>query len=329
MIATLCFLATPAVAQEAPRVVADIAPIRSLVAQIMDGVGSPSQLIPTGASPHGYAMRPSEARALGEAELVVWVGPALTHWLEDPLDTLSGDALRLTLMDHGGSKTLPMREAEYLGSHEHDHAEAHGDEGHADHAGHADHSEHEGHAEHKDHAAHVGHDHHGDIDPHGWLSPSNAVLWAGLIAQQLSEIDPDNAATYDTNWRTFTADVQSLEQELAAQMEPYRDTPFMVMHDAFQYFEATFGVEADAFIVPGDGSAPGPARIKALRDHLAEHPAVCAFTAPQENDALLRTALEGQPTRVAVLDPIGDGETPYGTLMRQFADNMVACFEGE
>lgn len=325
MLIPLCLVSAPllvqgvtasaVVAQEAPRVVADIAPIRALVAQIMEGVGTPSQLIPTGASPHGYAMRPSEARALGEADLVVWVGPGLTHWLEEPLDSLSADAVRLTLMEHAGTQSLPMREAEVLeaeSDHDHDHDHDKADKA-DDHAGHD----------------HAGHDHHGDVDPHGWLSPSNAVLWSGLIAHQLGQIDPANAATYDANWNGFRTEMETLEQELGAMLAPYRDTSFIVLHDAFHYFEATFGVEAEAFIVPGDGSAPGPARMKALRDHLAKHPATCAFTAPQENEALLMTAIEGQGTRVAMLDPMGDGELSYATLLRQFAQDMVTCFKGE
>lgn len=314
-LAALCIVATPAFAQEPPNVVVDIAPIRSLVAQIMDGVGTPSQIIPTGASPHGYAMRPSEARALSNADLVVWVGPALTHWLEEPLETLASDAEHLTLTALGGSKELPMREAELLeASHdddhaEHDHDKEHKEEGHEDHAGH-------------------GHAHHGDVDPHGWLSPSNAVLWAGVISKKLGEIDPDNAQTYTANWEELNAEIQTLEAELTAVLTPYRDTPFVVLHDAFYYFEETFGVEAEAFVIAGDGATPGPARVQALREHLAANPVTCAFTAPQENERLLRTATEGQEVRVAVLDPLGDGEASYATFMRAFATAMVDCFEG-
>lgn len=296
-LAALCFLATPAAAQDAPRVVSDIAPINALVTQIMQGVGTPSQIIPTGSSPHSYAMRPSEARALGQADLVVWVGPALTHWLEEPLDTLSGDAVRLTLMKADGAMTLPLRDATELGEeddHDHDHD-------------------------------HEGHGHEGDVDPHGWLAPSNAVLWATSIAQSLSEIDPANGTVYAANLEDFKAQMNDLDKEIKAKLSPYSDTPFIVLHDAFHYFEATFDVEAEAFIIPADGSTPGPAQVKALREYLTEHPASCAFTAPQENDGLLRTVIEGQGTRIAALDPMGNGTESYATLIRQFADDMVAC----
>ena len=314
-LAALCIVATPAFAQEPPNVVVDIAPIRSLVAQITEGVATPSQIIPAGASPHGYAMRPSEARALSNADLVVWVGPALTHWLEEPLETLASDAEHLMLMALGGSKELPTREAEMLeASHDDDHAEHDHDKEHND----------EGHDEHEGH----GHAHHGDVDPHGWLSPSNAVLWAGVVSKKLGEIDPANAQTYTANWEKLNAELQTLEADLTAMLTPYRDTPFLVLHDAFHYFEETFGVEAEAFVIAGDGATPGPARVQALREHLAANPVTCAFTAPQENERFLRTATEGQEVRVAVLDPLGDGEASYATFMRAFATAMVDCFEG-
>jgi len=301
---------SPAFASEPPNVVADIAPIRSLVAQIMDGAGSPSQIIPTGASPHSYAMRPSEARALQGADLVVWVGPALTHWLEEPLDTLARDALRLTLMDSVGTRNLPMRAAETLEqegqghSHDHDHDHATANE--------------DGH----------GHDHAGDTDPHGWLDPANAVLWGAMIAAQLAELDPDNADLYQKNWAALRDEVEVLMPQIAKMLAGAQEKPFIVLHDSFHYFEVAFGIEAQSFVIPGDGSTPGPARLKALRDHLVARPAVCAFTEPQENDALLQTAIEGQGTRVTVLDPMGDGQMRYADLMRGFAKAMAECLTG-
>jgi len=324
LIAAFWLFAAPATAQNAPNVVADIAPIRALIAQVMEGVGTPSQIIPTGASPHGYAMRPSEARALRDADLVVWVGPALTHWLEEPLDTLGGDATRLTLMDVAQSVELPNRAALVIEA-----KKAHGDE----HAGHDHGDDHAGHDHGDDHAGHdhgddhTGHDH-GEIDPHGWLSPENATHWADAIAAQLSVMDPDNAAAYAQNLATLRAEISQATSDIAEILAPHAGKRFIVLHDAYQYFEAAFDVRATAFIVPVTGAAPGPARIAALRDQLAENPAVCAFTAPQENDALLRTALGNAGTRVVALDPLGDGEGPYADLLRSFANDIAACLAG-
>jgi len=154
------------------------------------------------------------------------------------------------------------------------------------------------------------------------------VLWAGAVAQSLGRMDPANAALYQRNLETLSAELAGLEAEITVQLAPYADTPFIVLHDGFQYFEAAFGVEADAFIIPSDGQTPGPATLRALRDHLAGQPAVCAFTEPQENESLMLTAIDGGQTRMAVLDPLGDGQISYATLLRNIADDMVGCLSG-
>ncbi|WP_386173775.1 zinc ABC transporter substrate-binding protein [Sulfitobacter sp. R86518] len=158
---------------EVPRVATDIAPVHSLVSMVMQGAGSPDLIIPPGASPHSYAMRPSEARAVAKADLVVWVGPSLAPWLEEPMSSLAQGAERLTLQDVEGIRLLTNRSGVAFEAHDHGDHEGHDDhDGHDDHAGHVDHeghdhSAHEGHGDHEDHKDHDGHDDHAGHDDHG------------------------------------------------------------------------------------------------------------------------------------------------------------------
>ncbi|WP_386166916.1 zinc ABC transporter substrate-binding protein [Sulfitobacter pontiacus] len=158
---------------EVPRVATDIAPIHSLVSMVMQGAGSPDLIIPPGASPHSYAMRPSEARAVAKADLVVWVGPSLAPWLEEPMSSLAQGAERLTLQDVEGIRLLTNRSGVAFEAHDHGDHEGHeGHDGHDDHAEHDDHeghdhSAHEGHGDHEDHKDHDGHDDHAGHDDHG------------------------------------------------------------------------------------------------------------------------------------------------------------------
>ena len=158
---------------EVPRVATDIAPVHSLVSMVMQGAGSPDLIIPPGASPHSYAMRPSEARAVAKADLVVWVGPSLAPWLEEPMSSLAQGAERLTLQDVEGIRLLTNRSGVAFEAHDHGDHEGHDDhDGHDDHAEHDDHeghdhSTHEGHDDHEDHKDHDGHDDHAGHDDHG------------------------------------------------------------------------------------------------------------------------------------------------------------------
>ena len=320
----LPLLFTASLAQaDAPRVAVDIAPLHSLVAQVMDGVGTPDLIMPPGASPHHYALRPSEATALAEADLVIWVGPDLTPWLEGALENLAGEAGHIALLDAEETAVLPFREGIdfNLGAEgDHDTHEEHDD--HEDHGAHEDHAE-EGHDEHDDE-----HHHHGGIDPHAWLSPENAKAWLGVIAREVALIDPANAAAYVTNAKRGAEKIDAVSLEIADLLASQQATPFLVFHDAYQYFEGAYGLTNVAAISLGDATTPGPARLAALRDLAAERGITCVLTEPQFDPKLARTIVdEGYDT--GILDLMGSAVAPgpelYVAMMRGLADGFTTC----
>lgn len=336
--------AGPALA-DPPRVATDIPPVHSLVAQVMQGVGKPDLILPPGASPHGYAMRPSEAAMLAEADLIVWTGPILAPWLERAIDTLGANAASLELLETEGTLLLEFREGVAF-EHEHGHEHGHGAEEDHAHGGHGDdgdegdegdearasdaHHDHDaeaGRAERADQEAHA-HDHAG-ADPHAWLDPQNARVWLGAIADALSEADPANAATYARNAAEGQAQLDALADELAKTLAPIRDRPFIVFHDAYHYFEHRFGIEAAGAISLSDASPPGPARISEIRDVLARTGAACVFAEPQFAPGLIETVTEGAPARAATLDPVGQSLEPgpdlYPRLLRDLAAGLRDC----
>jgi zinc transport system substrate-binding protein len=299
---------------DVPRVATDIAPVHSLVAQVMAGVGTPDLTIPPGASPHSYSMRPSEARALAGANLVVWVGPSLTAWLGDPIDTLASGALRLELENVAGTVMLENRTGFAFEVHDHR-------------ANHDDDAEEEGR---DDHADHGGHDHPADaIDPHLWLDPVNASLWLGAISDALGQLDPENAQIYAANAAKGQGDMAKLQARIQAQLEPVQGRPFAVFHDAYHYFEARFGVEASAALLLSDGSAPSAARLDEVRNVVQSINAVCVFTEPQFNPGLVAALAEEGSLKSALLDPLGAALTPgpalYGEMIQGLATSFANC----
>ncbi|RFP87044.1 zinc transporter [Rhodobacteraceae bacterium 63075] len=330
-------LAGPALA-EAPRVAVDIAPVHSLVARVMDGVGAPELVVAPGASPHEYNLRPSEAGALQEADVVFWIGPDLTPWMEDALGTLSEGANVVSLIEADGTTKLEMREnalfeAHVHGDHdahghdEHDHEEhghdehAHDDHGHEEHEGHEDH---EGHEEH----AHEGHDH-GAYDAHSWLSPDNGTVWLNAIAAQLSAADPENAGTYYANAAAAREELVALKAEINGILEPVRGGNFIVFHDAYQYFEAAFDFPASGAISISDASDPSPARIAEIQARVAEQNVSCVMSEPQFDPGIVAAVMEGSEATTGVLDPMGSDLAPgpelYGQLIRNLAEGLADC----
>jgi len=313
--------ARAAEATDAPRVVASIKPVHSLVATVMQGVATPRLLIEGGQSPHSYDLRPSEAAALADADLVVWIGPALESFLVGPVDTLARAGASLALQSLPDLTRHRTRRGGVWAAHDH----GHDDHGHEDH-GHEDHG-------HEDH----GHEDpgHGDIaaerlDPHLWLDPANGRVMLAAIAERLAEVDPARAETYAANAKAARARLARLAESLAARLAPVRTVPYVVFHDAYQYFEVRFDLNAVGSVTLDPGRAPGARRLMAVREALAARGARCIFREPQFAPDLVTTVSEGRDDlAVGVLDPLGaalaSGADAYPTLLRNLTDSLVGC----
>ena len=295
---------------DVPNVAVDIAPVHSLVARVMQGVGTPDLIIRSGASPHHYSLRPSEAKALQDANVVIWMGEGLTPWMEDAVATLSSEALTMSLLKKEATALLEFRESALFEEHNHD---DHSDKGH-------DEPEEHGHDEHA----------HGSYDPHAWLSPENAKIWLNLIAAQLSTADPENAGTYFTNAAIALTETDTLMTEVSAMLEPIRGTRFIVFHDAYQYFETVFDFPASGAISLGDATDPSPARITKIQDRIKDQGVQCVLAEPQFKKGLVATVLEGTDAKTSIIDPLGialePGPTLYPQLIRNMAKTLVDCF---
>ncbi|MCW4153798.1 zinc ABC transporter substrate-binding protein [Halomonas sp. 18H] len=295
-----------------PDVAVDIPPLHSLVDRVMGDLGSPELVIQPGASPHGYSMRPSEAKALANADLVFWVGPELAPWLGESIDSLAADTDSVSLLNVEGTRTLDFRQGATFEAHDHAH------EGHEhDHA-------HEGH----DHHGH-GHSHDG-TDPHAWLDPANARVWLDAIAESLAKADPEHAETYQENARLGKAKLDGLIADLQTRLEGAQDTRFIVFHDAYQYFEKRFELAAAGAISLGDASDPSPARIDELRTTVTELGVDCVFSEPQFNPQLVDNVFGSTGVNTSiVIDPLGadltPGEALYPKLLQQLAEGVAEC----
>jgi zinc transport system substrate-binding protein len=309
-------VASPARA-EPPSVVASIKPIHSLVAGVMRGVGEPVLLIRGAASPHGYSLRPSEARALSRAELVVWVGPGLETFLVQALETLGRDARVLTLAGAPGVRLLETRAGGAWERHRHEEeVEAHESEPQG----------HDGAGE-----AHADHDH-GNVDPHLWLDPENGRAIVRAVSAALQTADPDNGAAYAANAARLDARLEALDRRLKETLAPVRGAPYVVFHDAYHYFEARFGLNAVGSVTVSPETPPGARRLAAIRARIGTLGARCVFAEPQFEPALVRTVVEGTSARVGTLDPVGAALEPgaalYFELLEGLGEDFTGCMAG-
>lgn len=290
----------------APSVVASIKPVHSLVAAVMAGVGEPTLIVKGAASPHTYALKPSDAGALESADIVFWTGHGMELFLGDALETLATKATVVELADSPGITLLPVREGGAFEPH------SDGDE-----------------AAHDDHAHE--HDEHGEGDMHFWLDPENAKLMVTRIATTLAETDPENATAYQANAEAELVRLDELEAELTATLAPIADKPFVVFHDAYQYFEARFGLTLAGSVTVTPDVMPGAARIDELKAKVATLGATCVFAEPNFEPTIISAITEGSDAKAGVLDPEGgalvEGPELYPQLLRGLAASLVGCLE--
>lgn len=291
----LTFLALSPAVFAVPRVVVDVPPVHSLVAAVMAGVGRPQLLISGGRSPHDYALRPSDAQALAGADVIIWVGEGLDGMLTKPIASLGASARVLELLQLPGIERLPLRHG---GVWSHDTAE---------------------------HGALLA----GAVDPHLWLDPGNARRIVVATAALLAAADPADAARYRANAAETERRIAALQGELARQLAPVRQRPFVVFHDAYHYFDHAFGLQAVGALSIDPEQPPGARRLLALRSLVQARGAICVFSEPQFPSPLLAAITDGTTVGHGVLDPLGAALQPgpdlWFELMRDLANNLTAC----
>jgi len=291
-----------------PQVAVTLKPIHSLVASVMDGVAEPTLLLPDGASPHTFSLKPSTLKTLKEASLIVWVGPSLETFMVKPLSSLTPSFGVIEIQSLPDLVKLPLREGREWqhndpeDSHQHEHEHQH------------QHS-------------------HGDFDPHVWLSNANAQAIVKATAKRLAEKDPEHANIYAANAQKTLKQLRELKTHLQAQLAPLQSEPFLVYHDGYQYFEKDYDLKAVGTMVVNPHvplSAHGLAEVKEL---IQKRGVKCIFKETEFNERVIEKSLGNLPIQIKELDPLGvqiaKGPKHYEQTLLQLGNTLQECLQGK
>ncbi len=312
-------------AEAGPRVVASIPAVHSLVAGVMEGIGIPSLLVSGGASPHTFSLKPSQARELQNADAVFWIGDDLESFLEKPLKALGSKAAVVEFSTNDHIELIDTREGGIWKKDAHDDHDDHKGHAHDDHGKKEMAAKKDDHGHHDDHEGHA----HGEQDLHIWLDPHNAKEMVEVIAETLAKVDPANAGKYEANAAKIAGRIDKLDHEIEEALAKVKDRPYLVFHDAYQYFENRYGLNAVGSITVSPERKPGAKRVAELRHVIEDNKAVCIFAEPQFPPNIVQTLVEGTAARSGVLDPVG-GSLPPGpdawfALMNNLAKSLQIC----
>lgn len=284
-------------AQAEVKVLTSIKPLQLIAAAVQDGVAIPEVLLPPGASPHNYALRPSDVRKVQSVDLLYWIGPDMEGFLPR---VLNGRTLpSVAVQDLPGMKLRRFAEdshshAEEADEHDHDHRP-------------------------------------GSLDAHLWLSPVNARVIAAKMAADLSAADPDNAVRYQSNLKAFDERLDALDERLKKRLADIQGKPYFVFHEAFDYFEDAYGLKhAGVFSVAAEVQ-PGAQHVATMRARLQEVGKTCVFSEPPLRPRLAETLVSGLPVKLAELDALG-GYTPataqgYEQVLEKLGNDLAGCLE--
>jgi zinc transport system substrate-binding protein len=316
----LALIAASGAAADELKVTVTIKPIHALVAQVMDGVATPALLVQGAASPHNYALKPSDAKTLNKTDVFFRVSENVEPFTRKIVTALPASVRTVTLADAPGIELLDVRSGETFETHDHDNEHAtpeHGAHQHGEHEhGHAP-SIRDGHIR----------------DGHIWLDPRNASKMIAEIARVLSESSPADAEKFKANAARAESALVTLEADLARELAPIDGKPYVVFHDAYQYFERRFGLSPVGSITVSPDAQPSAKRLTQIRRKLTALSASCVFGEPQFQPKLVAAVTEGTSARPGTLDPEGalvePGPNAYAALLKNLALGLKACLSQE
>jgi len=321
---TFLFLHFQALALETKGVITTIQPINSLVSAVIGNTGKTISLIPAEISPHEFKLKPSDAKKMQEGNIIFYISKHLESDVVKVFDNLPKNIKIVDLLEETGIEHLSIRDNEAWERHDHHH-------GHDDHDDHDKHSKKHDDHDHDKHAKkHDDHDDHQTKDDvHIWLSPDNAIKIINKANKVLSLYYPQNAKIYDENTKIMIDKINKLKAELTKDLAPIKDKPYVVFHDAYQYFEKAFGLNAVGSVALEGDIASSPKQVSYIKEKIVKLKASCVFQEPQFDSKLVKIVVEGTNAQIGTLDPLGvgikDEKDFYLQLLRNMAKSLKEC----
>ena len=252
-------------------------------------------LTPAGAEPHDLELSPAAVDGLRTADAVVYLSgfqPAVDDAVAQAAPEHALDAV------HAGVEGEEAHSAEEHGAAE----ESHGGEAHSEEAPAGD----DGHG-------------HGGEDPHFWLDPDRLAAVATEVAHELAEVDPDNAAAYESNAEQLTTELAALDEEFTEGLATCERKTIVVSHDAYGYLADKYDLEQVAIAGLDPDTEPSPARLAEIGEVVEAEGVTTVFSESLVNPKVAETLAAEHGIETAVLDPVenqSDENADYQQVMR-------------
>jgi len=276
-------------------IVVSIKPLHSLVSAVTEGSNSVSLVIDGSMTPHNFALKPSHAKLLNNAKVLFYIDDEFESGLKKTVKGLPKSVKVIRVSKMKKLRLLSTRADDNWEEDGHDH-----------------------------------HDHgHSSNDLHIWLDPNNAIEIVKSITQELSAIYPENINIYKKNAKNIIKEIKTTDLLIKSMLEPVRNKPYIVFHDAYQYFEKAYSLKSVGSILVDPELPASAKRIIKIRSKIKSLNAHCVFKEPQFRAKIVKTVIDGTTTKIGILDPLGadikSGPDMYTNLLKNIAENLNAC----
>ena len=279
-------------------IVASISPLHSLVSYIVGNTGNVILLIDPKNSPHNFSLKPSHAKLLNNAEIFFYIDDQLETALKKTLNSIPKTVRVTKVSQFKNLNLLSIRKSQNWEEDKHDH--------------HHNHS-------------------HDSYDIHFWLDAKNAIEIVKGVTKELSKLYPDNIDTYKKNAQKLIANINVKDNYIKLKLKEVKNKPYIVFHDAYQYFEKAYNLNAIGSILINPKQPPLPNRIIQIRSKIKTLNAYCVFKEPQYKDKIIKTVIENTNANIGILDPLGANIDPgpdmYISLLDDLANNISTCLK--
>ncbi|MBD3288193.1 hypothetical protein GF337_05260 [candidate division KSB1 bacterium] len=261
----LCFILTAGWCYAQSRYVTTIHPFKEILQSVVGSRGTIHELLPPGASPHTYEMRPSDMRKVEGATALFYGASNLDNW-----------ALKFqTKQTIAFIELVPESHRFHFNGHIHIHGE-------------------ESEAEHESH-----------IDPHFWTDPLTVKALIPNLVQKLATLDPGGEQTYKKNAEKFKVRLDSLHLKINKLLAPIKIRTVILSHPFFRYYFQRYNFTVTDIIEKSPGKEPTPREVKNLIDKVNSEQVSVICTHPQLPDRAAEIVAESTAAKVVELDPLG------------------------
>ena len=291
-------------------IVVTIPPLAGMIAPLLEPQDKIEVLLQQGASPHGFTLRPSHLKSLKNADILMMVGSPVDAWVHKSAGRMNDKTVNMAKLS--AVQTLPIRKGG-LWEKKLPKASAH-DQNLSGH----------------NHAPMM-------YDGHLWMSIHNAKLMIESFSKKLTTLRPEKAQSIQQKTKDWLAQISQAENSVKQQLQSNQDTPFMVLHDAFQYFENHFGLNGVGSIRLNPELQPSVKRLLSLRKTMKSENVQCVFKEPQFPDKQILKLADNTPVSIGELDPMGyiyakkqnAAFVNFDVFILSLGESFYHCFQGK